>query len=386
MKFITPPYGTIVGQPQISYLPPKPKKKTDDITHILTYVSDKSGCAHYRVIWPDYVLNSVYDDILISENRKINFYLPFLESTKVIRFQRQVSDTQLENYKKYRQICDKFGARLVYEIDDIPFYEDIPLYNKNRSSFANPKYRQNIEDMMKMSDEVTVTTSFMAEYFKEKVKTDNFTVIPNYMPKFWADRYFDEHTLKINFSKTKNKPRILYSGSASHYSIDGSIEDDFSELEEFVKKTYNKYQWIFMGGLPRRLYDLYRSGKIEFQNYVPIVNYNEVYKKLKPTLTIAPLQKNNFNRAKSNIKLIESGAFGVPCICQSGIETYNDGIYFFDTASELDDQIKSLTMDSQSYLKACRKSRAIAEKFWLEDNIKVWEKFYRYPIFSDKRS
>jgi glycosyltransferase involved in cell wall biosynthesis len=382
--------GSIQGQGNVMGLNrpipqnnPKENKK-DDITKIVTHCADKSGCAHYRMIWPNYVLNSAKEYIIADFKRPV-LDVGWYEGVDVIRMQRQVSSTQRQLFGKLRQIADKYDIRLIYELDDIPLYEDIPLYNKNRNSYARDDFRQNIIEMMNMSDEVTVSTNFMKKYFLDKISNTKITHVPNYMPRFWTDRYYDEEQLKVNFSKNKKKPRILYAGSASHYAQSSNVEDDFSKLVPYVLKTMKDYQWVFFGGLPRELIPYYKQGKIEFHNYSPVVNYNETFKNIKANISIAPLLKNNFNRAKSHIKLTEAAAFGMPCICQSEIEPYEEAIYTFDTPSELDDQIKKLTKDSGEYMKACRKSRMIANNHWLEDNIDVWDELYRLPYQDEKR-
>jgi hypothetical protein len=390
IKMIGKPIRTsnIIGTPmfnpamQKNFKTPAPKKDKDDIISGINYIADTSGCGHYRMIWPSYTMNSL-SKFVISDCKRVVLDPSFYRNVNVVRFQRQVSNTQLELFKKIRTICDKTGTRMIYEIDDIPFYEDIPIYNKNRKSYARQDYRENIMYMMNMSDEVTVTTKYMRDNFLEKLDTNNITVLPNYMPKFWMDRYYDENKLKVNLSKNKKKPRILYAGSGSHYGSAG-VEDDFTKLEAFVRQTVNQYQWVFFGGVSYGLMDLCRSGKIEFHNYTPIVNYPELFDSLKVNIAIAPLLKNNFNKAKSNIKFIEHGACGIPCICQDDIVTYEDALYKFDTPDELNDQIKMLTKDSNTYMKAARKSRTASEKWWLEDNITKWEEIYKYS-FGDKR-
>ena len=37
---------------------------------------------------------------------------------------------------------------------------------------------------------------------------------------------------------------------------------------------------------------------------------------------VAPLQVNDFNKAKSDIKFIEACVLGIPCLCQD-MDTYN---------------------------------------------------------------
>ncbi len=376
----------VMGLTQPKPILNKPKndnKQQPKDPRVVNYCADRTGCAHYRIIWPNYVLNSA-KNYVTSNLMKPVLDERWFDGLDVVRLQRQVSSNQFKYYEGLRGICDKYNIRLVYELDDIPLYEDIPLYNKNRKNYARSEYRDNIISMMDMSDEVTVSTNFMKEYFKTKISNKNITHIPNYIPRFWMDRYYNEDSLKVNFNKHKKKPRILYAGSASHYASGSKVEDDFTKLVDYVKKTLKDYQWVFFGGMPTDLIPLWRSGKIEFHNYVPVANYSDKFRDIKANITIAPLVKNNFNRAKSHIKLTEAAAYGIPCICQSDIEPYSESIYNFDSASELDDQIKLLTKDSATYMKACRKSRNIVEQHWLEDNIDVLDEFHRYS-FGDSR-
>ena len=76
---------------------------------------------------------------------------------------------------------------------------------------------------------------------------------------------------------------------------------------------------------------------------------------------------------------------GLPCICQDDIETYEDAIYKFNTVDELHDQIKSITKDGNSYMKACRKSYDKSKNFWLDDNMDYWTELFNYPYGDNRR-
>jgi hypothetical protein len=67
-----------------------------------------------------------------------------------------------------RQLADKEGFRLIYEIDDICFSEDIPDYNKYKTAFTDPAIRKSAQEMMAMCDEITVTCPFMRDYYKKR--------------------------------------------------------------------------------------------------------------------------------------------------------------------------------------------------------------------------
>jgi hypothetical protein len=98
------------------------------------------------------------------------------------------------------------------------------------------------------------------------------------------------------------------------------------------------------------------------------------------------LQDNNFNRAKSNIKLIEAGALGLPCVCPDMV-TYKDAILKYKTGDEFIDQIKYALKDQTRYVDLCKKSRAYAENFWLEDEKNIGKHYEAYftPYGSPER-
>lgn len=389
------PPGQIIGSPPVfnRQQPPAPSKKEsgdDKTVWAVNYVSDNSGCGFYRMVWPEQILSSKKTSsiryVISSLKRMVQGNPWFYRGLNVVRIQRQVSDEHHAMFSQLRKTCDQTGTRLVYEIDDIPFVEDIPLYNRNRKSYANPKYRKNIEDMMNGCDEITVTTKFMRDYFRSKLKNQNITVIPNYIPRFWMDRFYDEKKLAINFERNKKKPVVLYSGCGGHYNTTTlEHEDDFTAIEPLVEKTVNDFTWVFFGGFPRKLVHLFKSGKVKWVSGVDVYDYPMAFDKIGAQVTIAPLLDNNFNKAKSNIKLTESGAWGIPCICQGGIVTYAMANHHFRTADELHDKIKTITKDSGVYMKHARKARRGMEKHWLEDNMGKWGEFYQFPYRDEKR-
>jgi glycosyltransferase involved in cell wall biosynthesis len=303
-----------------------------------------------------------------------------------VRIQRQVTKDQFSFFSFLKNTLSD-EQHLIYDIDDVFIYEDIPGYNKFRSAYRDPELKEYGLRMMRESNEVTVTCDYMKQYYSQYM--DNITVIPNYLPRLWLDRFYDIDLLAKNYSlhvKKKKKPRILYAASGAHFDVDGRNKyiDDFAHLVEVVRKTYNDYQWVFLGGFPPPLADLMNSNSIEFHPWSPIPDYPRFIHKLNVNLTIAPLLDNTFNRCKSDLKLIESAAFGIPCICQDMI-TYSDALYKFDTGDTLIDNIKNILRDKNTYLKACRKTREIADARWLEDHIEEYVELYKYPKGSSMR-
>jgi hypothetical protein len=156
---------------------------------------------------------------------------------------------------------------------------------------------------------------------------------------------FNKPEVVKQLEKNKKKPRILYTGSGAHYDVDNKTggEDDFSGVRDFVRKTVDKYQWVFVGAFPPQLADLVKQNKIEFYPWQNLLNYPKMISSLNVQLMIAPLQVNNFNKAKSDIKFIEACTLGIPCLCQD-METYSTAppSLKFSSSEEFGDKIDTI--------------------------------------------
>lgn len=387
-------YGTIIGNTLGSVIatntptPVKSRKKLPDEEKLrgLNYVADYGGCGHWRMMWPTQILNGTQQAIIHNSSIMIqseNYY----KGLKTVRLQRQVAPHQLEFFKFLKEQQSRHGLNLIYEIDDVFIYDDIPKYNKFRSAYSDPNIKTTGLSIMNSCDEITVTCNYMKEYYSQFC--NNITVIPNYMPRSWIDRFYDESVLYKNFDKhvkKRKKPRVLYSASGCHFDTTGynKYRDDFTHINDIVRSTCNDIQWVFLGAFPMPLKDLIQSGKIEFHNWTMLPDYPRKINDLQVNISIAPLEDNIFNRCKSDLKLIESGALGIPTICQDMV-TYKNALYKFSTGDELIDQIKTLTTNRDAYIKSCRKSRAIADKRWLDDKINMYVELYKYPYGSSER-
>ena len=371
---------SFIQKPARNEVTPKSRPKEVDTPRGLNYYADFSGCGHWRMIWPEQMLNS-YQHCIVHGSTIMVTDPKYYTNVKCVRVQRQATPAQLKFIKFLTDMGKKHDFKVVYEIDDIVFYEDIPEYNKFRGAFVDDKIRQATIDMMSMCDEITVTCDFMKDYYIDKTGNKNITVIPNYPPRFWLDQY-DETSIEKNYSKRKKKPRVLYAGSGAHFDVDNKVgqQDDFGHVVEMVAKTVNKYQWIFIGAFPKLLTNLVRSGKIEFYNWTPLMDYPRLVQKVRANVMVAPLANNNFNKAKSDLKFIEGCAFGLPTVCQD-LCTYKDAMYKFKTPDEMIDQIDDIMKDKGQYMKAVRKGRDIISKRWLEhpDNLLKYKELYTLP-------
>jgi hypothetical protein len=364
-----------------------PKMQSKDLSRVLNFYADYSGCGHWRMIWPEFVLR-INQSFNISGGTVMIGDPNFYADVKAVRIQRQATESQKQFMSFIKSIQDKQKEKMniIYEIDDIIFIEDIPEYNRFRSAFDDPTIRKTSMEIMNLADEMTVTNQFMKDYFADKTGHKQISVIPNFVPKFWMDRFYDKTEISNNFEQNKKKPRILYCGSGAHFDVDSRVKhvDDFHHVQEVIRKTVKDFQWVFFGGYPLPLRDLVQAGKIEYHGWKSLMEYPYKIYDLKPQLMYAPLIDNNFNRAKSDLKFIEGCCMGLPTICQDMV-TYENAFHKFKTGSELIDQIKFLTKDRKKYIAESKKARRFGETRWLEDNIGFYEELYKYPHGHPKR-
>jgi hypothetical protein len=364
-----------------------PKPPEQSLPRFINYYADYSGCGHWRMIWPEQVMNA-HQKAVVHGTTVMNIDPRYYIDVKSVRIQRQATPQQLQFVKWLRNLANEQNFKLIYEIDDICFAEDIPDYNKYKGAFTDPAIRQSAQEMMAMCDEITVTCPFMRDYYRDKTGNKNVTVVPNFMPKFWLGHFSNHNRTMECYDKNKRKPRILYAGSGAHFDVDQRVKfkDDFYHVNDVIRKTIDKYQWVFLGAHPLPIRDLVQSGKVEFHPWKTLYNYGQGLYDLNVNMVVAPLQDNTFNKAKSDLKYIEACALGLPIACQD-LCTYENAPIKFKTGDEMIAQIENTLQDRKRYKAICKKASQYADTRWLEDdkNIDCYTELYQYHVGDPKR-
>lgn len=387
-----PPFASPFAAAPIRQLAdPQQRPREETMPRYINYLADLSGCGHWRILWPEQVINATGTGVSHSITSMVadpRFY----QNVKAVKLQRQASSSQKEFIKFLKSIQGDYGFKIIYEVDDVVFREEIPDYNKFKFAFDNDEVRNNCIEMINMVDEVTVTCDFMRRLYIEKTGQKNITVIPNFVPNFWMGRLFNGKNVADQFEKNKKKPRILYTGSGAHYDVENKTggKDDFTQIRDFVRATVDKYQWIFVGAFPPQLLDLVQQKKVEFYPWQNLLNYPNFIAGLNAQLMVAPLENNNFNKSKSDIKFIEACTLGIPCLCQD-METYNTAPtdLRFNTVEEFSDKIDTILnwKNRSKYYSNIHALRSIGEKRILEldQNIGAHLEALNTPFNSQER-
>jgi len=187
-----------------------------NLSRAVNYYADYGGCGFWRMIWPELLVNG-YQKAIINGLTTMVLDERFYGGLKAVRLQRQATPEQLKFVNFLRRASEKFDYKIIYEIDDIIFKDDIPDFNRCKVAFEDDKILQSALSIMQQSDEISVTCEYMKDYYKHKTGNNNITVIPNYAPKMWADGYYDKSLISRNYDKFKQRPRIGYCGSGTPY-------------------------------------------------------------------------------------------------------------------------------------------------------------------------
>lgn len=376
-----PPQGLPVGMPSYSHIELKPvnlpapaplEMPEQSLPRAVNYLADLGGCGWWRMLWPEYLLNS-YQKAVVHSNTCMVMDPRWYTGIKAIRMQRQATPVQRDFVRELKKLGGQLGFRLIYEVDDITYREDIPDYNRCKDAFLDDSIVNSITDIMGMCDEISVTCDYMKQYYQEKTGNKNITVIPNYPPKFWLGGFYNREKIQKNFEENKKRPRILYSGSGTHVDVLNrtGLKDDFGHVVQAIIKARKKFKFVWKGCFPLQVKPYIDSGEMEYYDWSPLPDYPRGLSETNCNATFASLVDNNFNKSKSNIKMVEAGGLGLPGAYQD-LCTYQEAEFKFKTGDELISHLEYITADTDRYMKLSDKAYAFTDKLWLEDNIDIY--------------
>lgn len=184
------------------------------------------------------------------------------------------------------------GGRFIYDQDDTIHLPDGHPLAKH---YASAGVQDRLRALLSLADVVTVTTDRLAQEFRHMTKAP-VEVLPNALP---YDR--DQFTLSPGY--TQDRP-IVWAGGSSHEvdlalvrkAIDG--RDIALAGYQRIPPWFNMVQ-MFPGCRVKGVSSVYRY-----------MNHYDGH-----LFAIAPLAASPFAECKSNLKILEAGAKGLPIIC-----------------------------------------------------------------------
>lgn len=264
---------------------------------IMAHNADVAGCGYYRVIMPFEAMQreGLADgkvSISLLTHSELNQYKP-----DSLIIQRRYSPAFHQWIERVGKMSDVFK---VFELDD--YILNVPMKHYRRRDFTQEITAQ-LRKSLSFFDRFVVSTAPLAEALSSM--HSDIRVMPNRLPVEWWG----------NLQSLRNqgrKPRVGWAGGASHTG-------DLEMIVDVVKEFANEVEWVFFGMCPMKL----RPYIHELHIGVDISLYPEKLASLNLDLALAPVEDNIFNICKSNLRLMEYGACGIPVIC-SDVECYRD--------------------------------------------------------------
>lgn len=322
-----------------------------------------TGCAFYRMLVPlEQLGRHGHDVTFASGSDKDPVTLSSLRGYDVIVSQRHLSHSSLESWRRARDPL----TRLVYETDDDVFsitadnYQAYNLYN-----------REDIRDAVmhgaEVADLVTVTTPHLARVMAEHTGNQNVKALRNCIPGWLTE---------MNRA-VRSRPAIGWQGGASHGVDVGLIA---SPVRRFLKRFPG---WdLRLGGTDYR--PTFKAGdRAVYSDWIPVYENAEGYfASVDFDIGLAPLLDTEFSRSKSDVKVLEYGALGIPSIA-SDCEVYRNFITHGENGflvrhdHEWLKYLSILASDDELRLKMGEAAREAARYRTIERNWQRWETAYR---------
>ncbi len=270
------------------------------LPNVLALPADRHGSGEYRVIQPA----ACAHDAGMARTRCADGYpLPIVFERlgiDTLHTQRQVDDAQLQALAKLKALIP---VRIVIDFDDALAH--VPNASFHKQSVW-PDIERRLREAAGFADTLTVSTEPLAQEMRNL--HGDVRVVPNAIdPALWPN-------LPAQHQARSRRPRVGWAGGLGHAA-------DLALLREVVETLADEVDWVFFGMC---LEDM-RPHLTEFHRGVPFAQYPEKLAELGLDLALAPLELNRFNECKSNLRLLEYGALGIPTIA-TDIVPYQCGL------------------------------------------------------------
>jgi len=212
----------------------------------------------------------------------------------------------------------KLGMKIIYDLDDQIWA--IPKYNPAYSTLM--PHREGFTACIRYTDLVTVSTATLAKAVRSHVKDLTNKLTHKEIPVVVAENRIDQRIFATPIPAEKMV--VGWAGSSSHI---GDLPVLVPAIQELATK-HPDVTFEFRGCNPAiectnadmpqeqkdMLMGLYKLPNFVHKFWTPVAEYNSRMPCWRWGIALAPVQEEDFNDSKSNIKMVEAGYCGIPCL------------------------------------------------------------------------
>jgi len=217
--------------------------------------------------------------------------------TTTIWFSR-LSAIPLEKLREYKAN----GIKLIHDMDDHFILSSNHIL---KDTYRQQNMPERFKALLELADVVTVTNSYLASELKPYVNGE-IVVVPNAIK-------FDQGQFFINQDFESGTP-LTYVGGNTHLH-DLELIRKAVPLNELTIGGVNKDCQVWEE-VTKRFRGVSTKPQATLDSYMGLYEGHKI--------ALAPLEKNNFNACKSNLKVLEAGAKGLPIVCSRVHPYLND--------------------------------------------------------------
>jgi glycosyltransferase involved in cell wall biosynthesis len=228
---------------------------------------------------------------------------------------------------------------------------------------------------------ITVSTDNLKDFYSKYRNPEYIYVCPNSLDMMERDKVNGMDFSKSElYKKQPGEIRIIWSGSASHWENLKFIEKPVIE----ILKKYPNVTFYYTGLFGDLFQDKEVRNRIKTVGFCDLRDYGKILKEHKADFALAPLTDNDFNRAKSNLRVLEYGSVKIPSIVSPIVpyRCFNATEVIFAKEREewfkaMEDMINSKNMRDE-YAESIYKR--VKKDFNIDKNYKLWTKAFKNII------
>lgn len=282
---------------------------TSDGVPLIQWInSDMGGCGVYRCYIPGMSLQAMgFENKFILHREFHHAQYEVLPEADIVVMQRAPGPKFTELMRRLKQT----PVKVVVELDDDVYH--LPSSNPAAPFWSLKPVRKAITRQLEMADAVIVSTEPLRQSLLHKlgVRDDpRVHVCANHLhPDVWGPEVLGSITPYANGFTTV----IGWQGSTTHNA-------DFLTVLPALTHILDAYPQVrlrFFGYVPMCARGVIPEPRFQWSKGVPFQRYPTMLRYHNFDIGIAPLVDNKFNAAKSNLKVLEYAACGVPCVASN---------------------------------------------------------------------